>query len=191
MVILSEWRVCESTIQGRDTVSIPLLKLMADLVHDGETQRSFVDNPHSLIDTYGLSSDDENVLMGMNMGTIGDAIARQLSQHHFSYPTIRWPGPHPEVRVFEPSSAPRGQSLHLHVRGEGFQRGAKLFLKHRETEVTIPAEHVAVSGGYREAILDADLTLATDAPVGEYAVVVTNHESAVPLTGFFPFEVKA
>lgn len=170
-------------------MTIPLLKLMADLVHDGKTQRSFIDDPHSLIDTYGLSTEEENVLMAMNMDNIGETIARQLAGHTFSYPTIRWPGPHPEVRVFEPAAATRGESIHLHVRGEGFQRGATLALKHRETETLIPAENVHVSGGYREALLDADVTIGADMPTGEYTVVVTNHQAALPLTSFFPFEI--
>jgi hypothetical protein len=170
---------------------IPLLKLMSDLVHDGKTQRAFVDDPHHVMDSYGLSQEDENILMDMNMETIGAAIARQLGSHSFSYPTIRWPGPHPEVRSFEPSRASRGETVHLHVRGEGFQRSAKLELRHRASDAFFSGREVRVSGGYREAVLDADLTISPDAPAGDYLVVVTNHDGAVPLTGFFPFEVKA
>jgi hypothetical protein len=172
-------------------MTIPLLKLMSDLVHDGKVQRAFVDDPHSLMDMYGLSVEEQNVLMRMDMGPIGEAIAKQLSAHTFSYPTIRWPGPHPEVRVFEPTSAVRGQQLQLHVRGEGFQRQAKLTLKHLCSSARIDARSTRVSGGYREAVLDAELMISPDAPVGEYVVIVTNHEGAVPLTSFFPFQVKA
>jgi hypothetical protein len=166
------------------------LKLLSDLVHDGKVQRAFVDDPHRLMDTYGLNAEDENALMRMDVETIGQTIANKLREHTFGYPTIRWPGRPREVRVFEPTSAVRGQQLQLHVRGEGFQRQAKLTLKHLGSSARIEARSTRVSGGYREAVLDAELTIGPDAPVGEYVVVVTNHEGAVPLTSFFPFQVK-
>ena len=165
-----------------------LLRLVAALTHDADTQVRFVSDPHALMDEAGLSEPLQAALFSMDPEVIGAAITAELKQHEVTPPTIKWPGPHPEVRSFQPSKAGAGAPVDLAVRGEGFLRSASLTLVSKDGGRTVPAAVTSVGGGFREATLHARVDLS-DVPAGNYVVTVNNGHGSRDLRGFFPFVV--
>lgn len=166
-----------------------LLRLVAALTHDAETQQAFVVDPHSLMDAHGLDEPAQAALFSMDPDVIGAAITRELHGHEVTPPTIKWPGPHPEVRSFEPAKASAGGVVALQVRGEGFLRSAALTLVAKDGGRTVPGAVVSVGGGFREATLSAEVDL-DGVPAGNYVVTVNNGHGSRDLRGFFPFVVE-
>ncbi len=165
-----------------------LLRLVAALTHDADAQHAFVADPYALMERYGLDAPAQAALFSMDADIIGEAITAELKAHEVTPPSIKWPGPHPEVRSFEPARAPGGGTVALAVRGEGFLRSARLTLVAKDGARSVVGSVVSVGGGFREAVLHAEVDLG-DVPPGNYVVTVNNGYGSRDLRGFFPFVV--
>jgi hypothetical protein len=163
-----------------------LLYMVADLMRDAAKQGAFVENPDSVMNSYGLSDHQRSIFYSMSAPRIGEFIREEFTANaplQGGAPVLPdWPVPDPQVRSFEPRAAAPGVLVALTIRGEGLLPTAAVRLIPRSADggPTVAGTVDGVSGTFREAQMQATFDLS-DATAGEYRIEVSNGSDVPPL----------
>ena len=163
-----------------------LLYMVADLMRDAAKQGAFVENPESMMNSYGLSDHQRSIFYSMSAPRIAEFIREEFTANaplQGGAPVLPdWPVPDPQVRSFQPRAATLGASVALTIRGEGLLPTAAVRLIPRTGDGIAAVEGAVkgVSGTFREAEMSATFDLA-GAAKGEYRIEVVNGQDVPPL----------
>ncbi len=170
-----------------------IMRALGALVSDTAHVSEMTQDPDGFLAKYGVTeTSDKLLLYTCCRPLLGELFQRELADWHTLPPqdAVRWPGPDPEIRRFDPEQGTAGETVEIVIEGEAILETATARLVQQDVAAGV-APHVVelavekVWGTFRSTKLRCSADLS-GAPAGSYAVQVINGDLDAVLQALEP-----